>query len=351
MDIHRLLAQTLANGASDLHLSVGAKAMLRVDGDMVSAGGEGLEREDLEVAFNQLMTAAQRAEYKRYQELDFAYELANGARFRVNAFCQQRGPAAVLRAIPGEVKSLDNLHAPAVLKEIAQLQRGLVLVTGPTGSGKSTTLAAMVDYINAHYPQHILTIEDPVELVHQNKLSLVNQREVHRDTSSFAVALRAALREDPDVILVGELRDLETIRLALTAAETGHLVFATLHTTSAPKTIDRIVDVFPGDEKGMVRTMLSESLRAVISQLLVKRIDGGRVAAHEIMRVTPAIKNLIREDRVGQIASTMQTGAASGMQTMQQALASLQQRGEVAEALVQQMLERDIAGYSGSGRR
>jgi twitching motility protein PilT len=273
------------------------------------------------------MTDKQRKEYEERLESDFSFEVPGLARFRVNAFVQNRGAAAVFRTIPSEVLSLDDLAAPDVFRTIAENPRGLVLVTGPTGSGKSTTLAAMVDYINANRHDHILTIEDPIEFVHQNKQSLVNQREVHRDTLSFSNALRSALREDPDVILVGELRDLETIRLAMTAAETGHLVFGTLHTTSAPKTIDRIIDVFPGEEKAMVRSMLSESLRAVISQTLLKKVGGGRVAAHEIMVGLPAIRNLIREDKIAQMYSVIQTGAQHGMQTMDQCLLNLVNRG------------------------
>jgi len=290
-----------------------------------------------------IMHHDQQQEYTRSLEVDFAYQVDNLARFRVNAFHQQRGPAAVFRTIPDRILSLQALDAPEVLADLSTLQRGLVLVTGPTGSGKSTTLAAMVDHINSLRPYHILTIEDPIEFVHNNKCSLINQREVHRDTHSFNAALRSALREDPDVILVGELRDLETIRLAMTAAETGHLVFATLHTTSAPKTIDRIIDVFPGDEKAMVRSMLSESLRAVVSQLLLKKPSGGRIAVHEIMVATPAIKNLIREDKIAQMYSAMQTGAAHGMQTMEQALTRLRQRNLVDEDAVQRILGKQTS--------
>ena len=249
----------------------------------------------------------------------------------MNAFNQNRGPAAVFRTIPSVIKSLEELGCPDIFKDISDTPRGLVLVTGPTGSGKSTTLAAMVDYINMHKPDHILTIEDPIEFVHENKECLINQREVHRDTLSFEAALRSALREDPDVILVGEMRDLETIRLAMTAAETGHLVFGTLHTTSAPKTIDRIIDVFPAAEKSMVRSMLSESLRAVISQTLIKRVGGGRVAAHEIMIGVPAIRNLIREDKIAQMYSAIQTGMQHGMQTMDQCLQNLVNRGVITK--------------------
>jgi len=282
-----------------------------------------LEQKDVNSLVYDIMNDNQRKDYEQNLEVDFSFEVPNLARFRVNAFNSNRGPAAVFRTIPSDVLTLDDLGAPDIFKTISDNPRGLVLVTGPTGSGKSTTLAAMVDYINQNKHHHILTIEDPIEFVHENKLSLINQREVHRDTHSFSNALRSALREDPDVILVGELRDLETIRLAMTAAETGHLVFGTLHTTSAPKTIDRIIDVFPGEEKDMVRSMLSESLRAVISQTLLKKVGGGRVAAHEIMIGIPAIRNLIREDKIAQMYSSIQTGASHGMQTMDQCLASL----------------------------
>ncbi|HEB87290.1 MAG TPA: type IV pilus twitching motility protein PilT, partial [Gammaproteobacteria bacterium] len=266
-----------------------------------------------------------------FYETDFSFEIPDLARFRVNAFNHNRGAGAVFRTIPSKILTLDDLNAPAVFKEISDTPRGIVLVTGPTGSGKSTTLAGMVDYKNDSEYGHILTIEDPIEFVHQSKKCLVNQREVHRDTLGFSEALRSALREDPDIILVGEMRDLETIRLALTAAETGHLVFGTLHTTSAAKTIDRIIDVFPAAEKGMVRSMLSESLRAVIAQTLLKKIGGGRVAAHEIMVGTPAIRNLIREDKVAQMYSVIQTGQAQGMQTLDQCLQDLVARGIVGK--------------------
>jgi twitching motility protein PilT len=277
------------------------------------------------------MNDGQRKEYEENLEVDFSFEVPNLARFRVNAFNQNRGPAAVFRTIPSKILSLDDLGCPDIFRDISDTPRGLVLVTGPTGSGKSTTLAAMVDYINDHKHDHILTIEDPIEFVHETKKCLINQREVHRDTLSFSAALRSALREDPDVILVGEMRDLETIRLAMTAAETGHLVFGTLHTTSAPKTIDRIIDVFPGEEKSMVRSMLSESLRAVISQTLIKKVGGGRVAAHEIMIGVPAIRNLIREDKIAQMYSAIQTGMQHGMQTMDQCLQNLVNRGMITK--------------------
>lgn len=343
MDIHQLLAHSVANQASDLHLSAGSPPMMRIDGDIVEIDSQIVTAEQAQAMLMSIMHDEQQQEYTQSLEVDFAYQIDKLARFRVNAFHHQRGPAAVFRTIPDRILSLQELEAPEVLADLSTLQRGLVLVTGPTGSGKSTTLAAMVDYINARRPYHILTIEDPIEFVHANKRSLINQREVHRDTRSFNAALRSALREDPDVILVGELRDLETIRLAMTAAETGHLVFATLHTTSAPKTIDRIIDVFPGDEKAMVRSMLSESLRAVVSQLLLKKPGGGRVAAHEIMVATPAIKNLIREDKIAQMYSAIQTGAGHGMQTMEQALSRLRQQNLVDEEAVQRILGKQTA--------
>ena len=327
MDITELLAFSVQHKASDLHLSSGVSPMIRVDGDVRRVNIPALESKDVNSLVYDIMNDNQRKDYEQNLEVDFSFEVPNLARFRVNAFNTSRGPAAVFRTIPSTVLTLEELGAPDIFKDISNHPRGLVLVTGPTGSGKSTTLAAMVDYINNSKHHHILTIEDPIEFVHKNKLSLVNQREVHRDTHSFKAALRSALREDPDVILVGELRDLETIRLAMTAAETGHLVFGTLHTTSAPKTIDRIIDVFPGEEKDMVRSMLSESLQAVISQTLVKKVGGGRVAAHEIMLGIPAIRNLIREDKIAQMYSAIQTGAMHGMQTMDQCLKNLVNRG------------------------
>lgn len=332
MDITELLAFSVQHKASDLHLSSGVAPMIRVDGDVRRINIPALEDKDVNNLVYDIMNDNQRKDYEQNLEVDFSFEVPNLARFRVNAFNSNRGPAAVFRTIPSEVLTLDDLGAPDIFKTISDNPRGLVLVTGPTGSGKSTTLAAMVDYINQNKHHHILTIEDPIEFVHDNKLSLINQREVHRDTHSFSNALRSSLREDPDVILVGELRDLETIRLAMTAAETGHLVFGTLHTTSAPKTIDRIIDVFPGEEKDMVRSMLSESLRAVISQTLLKKVGGGRVAAHEIMIGVPAIRNLIREDKIAQMYSSIQTGSSHGMQTMDQCLINLVNHGVVTTA-------------------
>ncbi len=327
MDITELLAFSVQHKASDLHLSAATAPMIRVDGDVRRINIPALEAKDVNGLVYDIMSDKQRKDYEENLECDFSFEVPNLARFRVNAFNTNRGPAAVFRTIPSDILSLEDLGAPEIFKTISDNPRGLVLVTGPTGSGKSTTLAGMVDYINDGRHDHILTIEDPIEFVHKNKQCLINQREVHRDTKSFSNALRSALREDPDVILVGELRDLETIRLAMTAAETGHLVFGTLHTTSAPKTIDRIIDVFPGEEKDMVRSMLSESLRAVISQTLLKKVGGGRIAAHEIMIGIPAIRNLIREDKIAQMYSSIQTGASHGMQTMDQCLQNLVNRG------------------------
>lgn len=323
MDITELLAFSVLNKASDLHLSAGMPPMIRVDGDIRKIDLPSLEPKEVHALIYEVMNDKQRQHYEERLETDFSFSIPELARFRVNVFTQERGPGAVFRTIPSQVLSLADLNAPPVFTELVNSPRGIVLVTGPTGSGKSTTLAAMIDYINTNKNDHIITIEDPIEFVHTCKKSLVNQREVYRDTLGFKVALRSALREDPDVILVGEMRDLETIRLALTAAETGHLVFATVHTSSAAKTIDRIVDVFPGDEKSMVRTMLSESLRGVIAQTLLKKVGGGRIAAHEIMICTPAIRNLIREAKVAQMYSAIQTGKAQGMQTLDQNLQAL----------------------------
>ncbi|RDV29041.1 type IV pilus twitching motility protein PilT [Alteromonas aestuariivivens] len=331
MDITELLAFSVKNNASDLHLSAGLPPIIRVDGEMRRLNVPALDHKQVHGLIYEIMNDMQRKEYEENLETDFSFEVKDLSRFRVNAFVQNRGAAAVLRTIPSKVLTLEDLGAPEIFKKIINQPTGLVLVTGATGSGKSTTLAAMIDHINTHKREHILTIEDPIEFVHDNKLSLLNQREVHRDTRSFSNALRSALREDPDVILVGELRDLETIRLAMSAAETGHLVFGTLHTNSAPKTIDRIIDVFPAEEKAMVRSMLSESLRAVISQTLLKKIGGGRVAAHEIMVGIPAIRNLIREDKVPQMYSVIQTGQSHGMQTMDQCLQRLVAMGVISQ--------------------
>ena len=332
MDITELLAFSVKNKASDLHLSSGLPPIIRVNGDVRRINLPAMEHKDVHAMVYDIMSDVQRKQYEDTRECDFSFEIPNLARFRVNAFIQNRGAAAVFRTIPSKVLTLEDLNCPKIFKDIADYPRGIVLVTGPTGSGKSTTLAAMINHVNETAYSHILTVEDPIEFVHQPKKCLINQREVGPHTLSFQNALRSALREDPDVILVGEMRDLETIRLALTGAETGHLVFATLHTSSAAKTIDRIIDVFPAAEKEMVRSMLSESLRAVISQSLLKTKDGqGRVAAHEILIGTPAIRNLIRENKVAQMYSAIQTGVKEGMQTLDQCLQELLSKGVITK--------------------
>jgi twitching motility protein PilT len=340
MDITELLAFSAKQKASDLHLSAGLPPLIRVDGDIRRINLPAMNHKEVHALIYDIMNDKQRKDFEEFLETDFSFEVPGVARFRVNAFNHNRGAGAVFRTIPSKVLTMDDLGMGQVFKDISDNPRGLVLVTGPTGSGKSTTMAAMLDHVNDTRFEHILTIEDPIEFVHESKKCLVNQREVHRDTLGFDHALRSALREDPDIILVGELRDLETIRLALTAAETGHLVFGTLHTTSAAKTIDRIVDVFPAEEKSMVRSMLSESLQAVISQALLKKTGGGRVAAHEIMIGTPAIRNLIREDKVAQMYSAIQTGSNMGMQTLDQCLKNLVSKGmitrEVAKSKAKQ---------------
>lgn len=331
MEISDLLAFAVKSKASDLHLSSGLPPMIRVNGDIRRINVPVLDNHQVKSMIYDIMNDSQRKNYEEHLEVDFSFELQNVARFRVNAYNQDRGASAAFRTIPSKVITLEELEAPRIFKQISDQPRGLVLVTGPTGSGKSTTLAAMIDYVNDNLHGHILTIEDPIEFVHTSKKCLINQREVGPHTHSFENALRSALREDPDIILVGELRDLETIRLALTGAETGHLVFATLHTSSAAKTIDRVIDVFPAAEKEMVRSMLSESLRAVISQTLLKRKDGSsRIAAHEIMIGTPAIRNLIRENKVAQMYSAIQTGQGLGMQTLDQCLAELVKRNYIS---------------------
>ncbi|MBJ2288929.1 type IV pilus twitching motility protein PilT [Pseudomonas sp. MF5691] len=329
MDITELLAASVSEGASDLHLSAGLAPRMRVDGEVLPLDWPVLSATQVADLLSPILHKHQQKDFETSLETDFSFDLPGVARFRANVFCQHRGLGAVFRAIPSRVQSLEALGLGDIFRRIAELPRGLVLVTGATGSGKSTTLAAMVDYLNSTRQQHILTLEDPIEFVHEPRKALISQRQVHRDTHSFSTALRSALREDPDVILVGELRDLETIRLALTAAETGHLVFGTLHTSSAAKTVDRLVDVFPAGEKAMVRSMLSESLQAVVSQVLLKKVGGGRVAAHEIMLGTPAIRNLIREDKVAQLYSAIQTGGALGMKTLDMSLKGLVSQGLV----------------------
>jgi twitching motility protein PilT len=324
-----LLQEATSKGASDLHLSAGERPLLRLHGDLLRTEHAPLTPDDVRRLAHSIMTESQRAQLDAEHEVDFACELPGIGRFRVNVFVHSRGPGAVLRTIPTQIPSLESLGMPAVLKELCERERGLVLVTGPTGSGKSTTLAAMVDLINQTWDAHILTVEDPIEFVHPPKRCLVNQREVGPHTGSFSAALRSALREDPDVILIGEMRDLETISLALTAAETGHLVFGTLHTSSAPKTIDRVIDVFPAGQQGQIRTMLAESLEAVVAQTLLKKKGGGRVAACEILVGVPAVRNLIREGKLHQIPSMMQTGQRVGMQTLDMAVADLVKRGLV----------------------
>src|SRR5258707_4660969 len=329
MDIAELLAFAVKNRASDLHLSAGLPPMIRVHGDIRRINLPPMEHEDVHAMVYDIISDAQRKMYEEMPECDFSFGIPNLARFRVNAYNQQRGAAVAFRTIPSKVLSLEELAAPKTFAPLTERPRGLILVTGPTGSGKSTTLAAMMNHVNENVYGHILSIEDPIEFLHDSKECLINQPEVVPHTLSVADALRAALREDPDYILVGEMRDLETIRLALTAAETGHLVFGTLHTSSAAKTIDRVIDVFPAAEKDMVRAMLSESLRAVISQTLMKRVGGGRIAAHEIMIGTPAIRNLIREAKVAQMYSAIQTGQKDGMQTLDQCLKDMVKKGIV----------------------
>jgi twitching motility protein PilT len=324
-----LLRELLARSGSDLHLSAGEPPLVRVHGDLVRLGDTPLAPEAVTALVHAVMTEEQRKVFAAEHDVDFACVVPDVGRFRANAFLHGRGPGAVFRAIPTAIPSLESLGLPAVLGELCTRERGLVLVTGPTGSGKSTTLAAMVDVVNATWDGHILTIEDPIEFVHAPKRCLVNQREVGAHTGSFATALRSALREDPDVILVGEMRDLETISLALTAAETGHLVFGTLHTSSAAKTIDRIIDVFPAGQQSQIRTMLAESLEAVVAQTLLKKKGGGRIAACEVLVGTSAVRNLIREGKLHQIPSMMQTGQRLGMQTLDMAVADLVKRGLV----------------------
>jgi twitching motility protein PilT len=332
--VAQLLRFTVEQGASDLHLSAGQPPLLRIHGDLRRVEVPAMSYDEVQRLVHEVMTAEHRRVFEDKLELDFAYTLDQTLRFRVNAFMQSRGPGAVFRAISNRIASFTDLGLPDVLRQFSEMEKGLVLVTGPTGSGKSTTLAAMIDHINATQPGHLLTLEDPIEFVHTPKRCLVNQREVGSQTRSFAAALRSALREDPDVILVGELRDLETTALAMTAAETGHLVLATMHTSSAPKTVDRIIDIYPAEQHGQIRTMMSESLIGVVSQMLVKKRGGGRAAALEILVGTPAVRNLIREGKTHQIPSSMQVAGKSGMQTMEAALVGLVTRGvvDLAEA-------------------
>ncbi|MDH5183465.1 MAG: type IV pilus twitching motility protein PilT [Gammaproteobacteria bacterium] len=338
MKIMELLTFTVKQNASDLHLSPGQPPILRRDGEIQRINLPQLEADEIKTLVHEVMSKAQRSSLDACKELDFAYELQGLARFRINLFHTRTGISAVFRNIPQKIPDMQQLACPPVLASLLSQSGGLILVTGPTGSGKSTTLAAMVDHINSHYSYHLITIEDPVEFVHQSRRSLINQRELSSDTLGFDAALRAALREDPDVILVGELRDLETIRLALTAAETGHLVLATLHTSSAAKSVNRMIDVFPGGEKSLIRSTLSDSLRAVVSQRLIKSADGGRRAAFEVLVNTPAVRNLIREDKIAQIFSLMQTGAGLGMETMDQALQRLVRVGKVKQEVIRPLL-------------
>lgn len=334
LDIQTLLKATVEAGASDLHISAGMPPMIRLRGEMVRSQAPAQSNEEARAMLNTLMNEPQRREFEAHHEIDFAFEIAGLSRFRANIFEQRRGIGGVFRVISTKIRTLEELNTPAVLRDLVMRERGLVLVTGPTGSGKSTTLAAMIDHVNANRAGHIITIEDPIEFVHESKKCLINQREVGTQTESFAAALRSALREDPDILLVGELRDLETTALAITAAETGHLVFATLHTNSAAKTIDRLIDIFPADRQSQVRTMVSESLEAVIAQTLLPTADGkGRVAALEILIGVPALRNLIREDKTTQIASVMQVGAHHGMQTLDQALKELVVSGKITREL------------------
>lgn len=331
MDITQLLAFGVEQGASDCHLSSGEPPMLRVHGDLKRLEHPALSKEEVHTLVYDIMNDAQRKTFEETRECDFSFEMGTVARFRVNVFLQRKGEGAVFRTIPTKILTLEELEMPPILKQLVEKEKGLILVTGPTGSGKSTTLAAMIDYLNNSFEGHILTVEDPIEFVHQSKKCLINQRELGPHTHSFANALRAALREDPDVILVGEMRDLETIQLALTAAETGHIVFGTLHTSSAPKTVDRVIDVFPPSQQAQIRAQFAESIEAVITQTLLKKKGGGRVAALEIMTGTTAIRNLVREGKIHQVPGTMQVSQKDGMQTMDMALQNLVARGIVSK--------------------
>jgi twitching motility protein PilT len=329
MDVTTLLTFAVESGASDVHLSSGEPPMIRIHGDMKRLDHPPLSQEEVHALVYDIMDDHQRKVFEEHLELDFSFDMGDVGRFRVNVFMQQRGEGAVFRTIPTKILSTEDLGLPLIMKKLCDREKGLILVTGPTGSGKSTTLAAMVDHINNVFPGHIITIEDPIEFTHKSKKSLVNQRELGPHTRSFANALRAVLREDPDVILVGEMRDLETIQLAITAAETGHLVFATLHSPGAPQTVDRVIDVFPAAQQAQIRTQFADSIEAIVTQTLCKKKSGGRVAALEILVATPAVRNLIREGKVHQIPSAMQVGQKDGMQTMDMALVELVNRGLV----------------------
>ncbi|OEF98324.1 type IV pilus twitching motility protein PilT [Desulfuribacillus alkaliarsenatis] len=332
-----ILLEAVKIGASDIHLTVNATPMYRLHGRLTSAGkyqaafNRKLTHEDMEQLMQQVTDRDQQQKLAQKGDLDFSFEIQGVARFRVNIFKQQKHIAIVMRIIPTKILTMEQLNLPPVFRELSNKRSGLVLVTGPTGSGKSTTLAAMIDYINENKNEHIITLEDPLEFIHQHKGSVINQREIHQDTESFASALRAAMRQDPDVILVGEMRDLETISTAITAAETGHLVFGTLHTSSAASTVDRIIDVFPPHQQQQIRIQLAATLQGVIAQLLLPKQEGGRVAAMEILTVTPAVRNLIREGKTHQIPSSIQTGGKYGMQSMDQALKALLQRGLISQ--------------------
>lgn len=348
MDLTQLLAFTMQNRASDLHLSAGSPPIIRVSGQMKRVKSDALGSDDIRTMLYSIMAEDQRAEYEKNMELDFAIALGEKARFRVNGFTTRLGAAAVFRTIPTEIPTMEQLDLPPVMRRFAELEKGIILVTGPTGSGKSTTLASMINHINIHHAKHILTIEDPVEFFHTSKKSLINHREVGTDTKSFARALKSSLREDPDVILVGEMRDHETISLALTAAETGHLVFGTLHSNSAAKTIDRIIDVFPSGDKEMVRAMLSSSLQGVVAQTLLRRAEGGgRVGAYEILVGTSAVRNLIRENQIPQMYSMMQTGSRYGMTTMEDAVKSLLEAGIISKDEARRVLLKSTDSEEG----
>ena len=352
MDITQLLAFGVEQGASDCHLSAGEPPMIRIHGDLKKLDHAPLTKEEAHALVYDIMNDAQRKAFEETHECDFSFEMGAVARFRVNVFMQRKGEGAVFRTIPTKILTLEQLEMPAILKQLCEKEKGLILVTGPTGSGKSTTLAGMVDYLNETFEGHILTVEDPIEFVHQSKKCLVNQRELGPHTNSFANALRAALREDPDVILVGEMRDLETIQLALTAAETGHIVFGTLHTSSAPKTVDRIIDVFPPNQQAQIRAQFAESIEAVITQTLLKKKGGGRIAALEIMTGTTAVRNLVREGKIHQIPGTMQVSQKDGMQTMDMALQNLVSRGLVSkeEAQAKERESESVWRWVGHGR-